>query len=176
MGEEKKSYTIHKSKEAQIDRSLSARLGLRRSLEKTTCRVDSLGELNGAEYICDTRAVDLLATRDTFKYIEKPIIWISATVSIRRDYSLLEKYVEYKVKAIVTYGLHSADMESKLKGLVTTFESIDTLEEAVQKAATMAQKGDAIVYSPSCKPHDDYQNYYDRSNVFKHIFEYLNKG
>lgn len=175
MRQEKKSYTIHKSKESQIDRELTARAGLRRNLEKTSHRVDSLGEISGVEFICDTKALDLLATRDTFKYLSKPIVWLSATAVHERDYSLLEKYLEKKVKAVVAYGENCADMQSKISSFVEHFATAMTLEEAVAEANKFASKGDVIVYSPSCVAKDDYVNFLDRGNAFKKIFEDLEK-
>lgn len=175
MGEEKKSYTIHKSKESQIDRELTARAGLRRNLEKTSHRVDSLGEIKGVEFICDTKALDLLATRDTFKFLSKPVVWLSATASHERDYSLLEKYLSKKVKAIVAYGENCADMQAKLSRFVSHFATAMNLEEAVAEANKFATKGDVLVYSPSCVAQDDFVNFIDRGNAFKRIFEELKK-
>ncbi len=175
MGEEKKSYTIHKSKESQIDRELNARAGLRRNLEKTSHRVDSLGEIEGVEFICDTKALDILATRDTFKFLSKPVVWLSATSPYERDYSLLEKYLVKKVKAIVAYGENCVDMEAKLSKFVPQFITAVTLDEAVEKANKFASKGDVVVYSPSCVAQDDYVNFLDRANAFKRIFEDLKK-
>ena len=122
MGEEKKSYTIHKSKESQIDKELAASAGLRRNLRKRVYRVVSLGDVNGVEFICDTKAVDLFATRDTFKFLVKPMVWLSATASHERDYSLLEKYLDKKGKAIVAYGENCADMQAKLSNFVEKFD------------------------------------------------------
>lgn len=175
MEEERKTYTIHKSKESQNDRSLSAGQKLRKNLENTPYRVDTVAVYHGVEYVCDTRASDLLATRDTFKYISKPMVWISATTHLERDYSLLEKYVGKKVRAIVTYGHESTDMRRKLEELVEEFKAETTLDTAVQTASVIAKSGDAVVFSPSCKPLDGYTNYFDRGNAFKIIIEQLAK-
>lgn len=173
MGKEKRTYTIHKSKANQDDRKLMARPGLRRNLDKTSCRVETIGELNGVVFINDSRAEDLLATRDTFKYIMKPMVWIAATSHLERDYALLEKFLEHKVKAIVTYGANFNDMQGKLMRFVDEFKRSEKLEEALALAAGIAVKDDAIVYSPSCKARDGYVNFYDRGNAFKRFLEEL---
>jgi len=147
---------------------------LRRNLKRTTYRVDSVKTLNGVEFICDTRATDLLSTRDTFKYLEKPIVWISGKPQHERDYSLLENYLTHKIKAIVIYGGPSDDMENKLAQFVESFDSKTTLKEAVTAAHSVAKKGDVIVYSPSCAVKDDYLNYVDRGKDFLRIIETLN--
>ena len=174
MKSKKKSYTIHKSKKSQSDKNLSAGDNLRRNLERTTYRVDSVKTLNGIEFICDTRSTDLLSTRDTFKYIEKPIVWISGKPLHERDYSLLENYLTHKIKAIVVYGGPSEDMQQKLGSFIESFDSKITLADTVKAAYEVAKEGDAVVYSPSCAVKDDYLNYVDRGKDFLRIIETLN--
>lgn len=173
MKSKKKTYTIHKSKKSQSDKTLSAGENLRRNLERTTYRVDSVATVRGVEFICDTRSADLLSTRDTFKYLEKPIIWISGRPKHERDYSLLENYLTHKIKAIVVYGGQSEDMENKLESFIQSFDSKTTLEEAVKAAVKVAKDGDVVVFSPSCAVKDDYLNYVDRGKDFIRIVEKL---
>lgn len=101
------------------------------------------------------------------------MVWLSATASHERDYSLLEKYLDKKVKAIVAYGENCADMQAKLSNFVEKFATAVSLEEAVAKATKYATKGDVVVYSPSCIAQDEYVNFLDRGNAFKRIFENL---
>ncbi len=41
-----------------------------------------------------------------------------------------------------------------------------TLEEAVQRAAALAQPGDAVLMSPACASFDMFKNYLHRAEVF----------
>lgn len=169
MKKQKRTYTIHKSKISQAEKDLTASESLRRNLEQTPYRVDTIATINDVEFICDTKAKDLLSTRDTFKYIEKPIVWISAKPKHERDYSLIEIYLEKKLRGIVIYGSHGVDGRSKLSQFVEKFEVEANLEDAVIKAQNMAKSGDAVVLSPSCMAHDGYVNYIDRGKAFKQI-------
>lgn len=169
MKKHKRSYTIHKSKISQAEKDLTASESLRRNLEHTPYRVDTIATINNVEFICDTKAKDLLSTRDTFKYIEKPIVWISAKPKHERDYSLIEIYLEKKLRGIVMYGSHGVDSRNKLNEFVENFEVETTLEDAVVKAQEIANGGDAVVLSPSCMAHDGYMNYVDRGKAFKQI-------
>jgi UDP-N-acetylmuramoylalanine--D-glutamate ligase len=162
----KKSYTIHTSKKSQVDKDLHASPSLLKLLKKTPHRLDFIEEIKGVEFMCDARSADLLSTRDTFKCIEKPIIWLSATTSHDRDYALIEKYVKYKVKAVVVYGGAGTDMNHKLSGMLEDFKSAETLPEATKTAYGMASEGDCVLFSPSCVAQDDYRNFVDRAAVF----------
>lgn len=175
MKKQRKSYTIHKSKISQAEKDLSASESLKRNLEQTVYRVDSVATINQIEFICDTRAKDLLSTRDTFKYIEKPIVWISAKPKHERDYSLIEIYLEKKLRGIVMYGMNGVDSRNKLSDFVEHFEVETLLVDAVKTAQRIAVAGDAVVLSPSCMAHDEYINYVDRGNAFKQIVIELEK-
>lgn len=176
MAEEGKSYTIHKSKKSQSDRFMEARASLRKTLEGTSHRLEKVAELNDVEFVSDTRSTDLLSTRDTFKCVLKPIVWLAGTTSHERDYSLLEKYVKYKVKSIILYGGNGEDMRKKLKPFVDGFYIENGLEAAVARAFKESSAGDAVIYSPSCAPVDDYVDFSDRGMAFKRIVQEFNNA
>lgn len=163
---EKKSYTIHKSKKSQTDKTLSASDNLRRNLERTTYRVDTVATVKDVEFVCDSRSADLLSTRDSFKYLEKPIIWISGKAKHERDYSLIEAYLINKIKGVVIYGLNGEDANTVLTTIVKAVKVKESLAEAVNAAYKMAAKGDVVLYSPSCAVKDEYLNYVDRGKDF----------
>jgi len=171
MTEENKSYSIHKSKKSQVDRIMEARESLRKNLESTAHRLERVLEHNGVEYISDTRSADLLSTRDTFKCTLKPIIWLAGSTAHDRDYSLLEKYIKYKIKSIVVYGPGADDMTQKLKKLVEGMFQENKLENAVKKASEIAQKGDVVIFSPSCVMKDEYSDFAQRGQAFKRILK-----
>ena len=170
---DKRSYTIHKSKVSQSEKDLTASDSLRRNLERTSYRVDTIDTINEVEFVCDTRATDLLSARDTFKYMVKPVVWISGKAKHERDYSLIEIYLVEKLRGIVAYGNTGVDSRNKLSEFVEYFEVKTTLTEAVHAAYKMANKGDAVVFSPSCVVDDGYLNYVDRGTEFKRIVKEL---
>lgn len=173
--EEGRSYTIHKSKKSQIDRDLTARESLRVTLAQTDYRLEPVGKIDGVTYVNDSRACDLLSTRDSFKCILKPIVWLAAEPPHERDYALIENYVKYKVKAVIVSGGKAEDMKRKLEHLVENFSSGLNLREAVRLAHTISDAGDAVVYSPGCTPHDDYRNFVDRGDQFALYVEELKR-
>jgi UDP-N-acetylmuramoylalanine--D-glutamate ligase len=167
-------YSIHRSKKSQIDKDLNARESLRKNLANTAHRLDSVGEKKGVEFISDTRSVDLLSTRDSFKCIIKPIVWLTAPATYDRDYSLIESYLDQKIKSVVVYGSTADDMRKKIEKWLEHFEVRPTLEGAVLAAYKLAKKGDVVLFSPSCTTPDEYANFADRGAVFKKIVQSIN--
>lgn len=172
---EGKSYTIHKSKKSPFDRDLTARESLKKALETTTYRMDTVATINKVEFVNDARSTDLLSTRDSMKCIMKPAIWLAATTPHERDYALIEMYVKYKIKAIVVYGSEGADMQSKLGHLVDDFISATNLREATVVCHNIADEDDLVIYSPSCLAEDEYRNFVERGAAFTSFINDLEK-
>lgn len=164
---ENKSYTIHRSKKSLVDRGLHASDRLRTLLEDTESRLEHVADIDGVGYVNDARAVDLLSTRDTFKCVTRPIIWIAAAPAHERDYALIEKYVKYKVKEIVVYGGTADFMKRHVGHLVEGFTEAKDLKQAVVRSHRNAVKGDLVVFSPACLPHDGYRHFVERGDRFK---------
>jgi UDP-N-acetylmuramoylalanine--D-glutamate ligase len=170
---EGKSFSIHKSKKSLVDKLLTARESLVKTLEETSHRLEIVRIINEVEYINDSKSTDLLSTRDSLKCIQKPVIWIASTPPHDRDYALIEKYVKYKIKGIVAFSSESEDIRRKLSDMVENFDSAPNLKDAITKAINLAKKGDAILFSPSCASFDMYDNYIERGNAFKRIINSL---
>ncbi|MFQ5780532.1 MAG: UDP-N-acetylmuramoyl-L-alanine--D-glutamate ligase, partial [Nitrospiria bacterium] len=47
-------------------------------------------------------------------------------------------------------------------------ERVDSMEEAVEKAARCAVQGDTVLLSPGCASFDMFKDYADRGDAFKH--------
>jgi len=167
MDQKKSTYTIHKSKKSLVDRGHTASEKLRKLLEETEYRIDPVGDKAGVQFVNDSRAIDLLSTRDTLKCLNKPLLWIAAAPAHDRDYALIKKHVKYKVKQIIVYGQSADFMKSKLGPLVDKFHVVPDLPSAVKLSAEVAIKGDTVVFSPACAPDDEYRNYVDRGRAFK---------
>ena len=170
---EGKSYTIHQGKQSQTTSSQSSRDKLRKSLDDISYRMETVDEVDGVEFINDTKAVDLLSTRDSFKCLIKPAVWLTTTTPFERDFALIDKLISKKIKAIVVYGSETNDMRNKLEKLVDAFISVTGLGEAVKKCFELAEAEECVIYSPSCVVEDGYLNFVDRSKAFEKFISTL---
>ncbi len=168
-----RSFTIHKSKKSLVDKMLTARQSLIASISTLDHRLEQVTEINGVSFINDSRATGILDTRDSMKCINKPIIWIACSTSHDRDYSLIEKYVKYKIKSIVVFGNDGDDNVQQFSDMVENFVRLPNMFEAVVQAQKFAGSGDVILFSPSCASSGMFTNYAERGNVFKKIVSQL---
>jgi len=85
------------------------------------------------------------------------------------DYAPLAEVFAKVGRAVVLIG-EAADRISEAFGKVVPPAQIvraASLEEAVRKAAGLAQSGDAVVLSPACSSFDMFRDYAHRAEVFR---------
>ena len=70
-------------------------------------------------------------------------------------------------KGIVCLGVDNSKIHAAFGGMVSNMVDALSAEEAVQKAAAMAQAGDVVLLSPCCASFDLFKNYEDRGEKFK---------
>src|SRR6056297_2896179 len=149
-----RTFTIHKSKKSLVDKMMTARKSLVKNLDTMDHRMETVGEVDSVTYINDSKATGILDTRDSLKCINQPIIWIACSTPHDRDYSLIDKYVKYKIKSIVVFGTGGDDIKNMFEEKVDNFIRVNNMYEAVSQAGKLATSGDAVLFSPSCASFD----------------------
>ncbi|MFW0083440.1 MAG: UDP-N-acetylmuramoyl-L-alanine--D-glutamate ligase, partial [Coxiella-like endosymbiont] len=76
------------------------------------------------------------------------------------------------VKEVMLIGEDASILERALKGY-TIIKHADSMNEAVNQAATVARAGDVVLLSPACASYDMFRNYEHRGDVFINIVEAL---
>ncbi len=168
-----RTFTIHKSKKSLVDKLMTARKSLVKNLDTMDHRMETAGEVDEVTYINDSKATGILDTRDSLKCINQPIIWIACSTPHDRDYSLIDKYVKYKIKSIVVFGSGGDDIKNSFEDKVDDFVRAANLYEAVAQAKRWASSGDVVLFSPSCASFDLFANYVERGNAFKKVVSQL---
>ncbi|GAA4023367.1 UDP-N-acetylmuramoyl-L-alanine--D-glutamate ligase [Actimicrobium antarcticum] len=82
-----------------------------------------------------------------------------------QDFSPLAAPVARHARAVVLIGKDAAALRLALGNRVELIDC-STLEEAVERAAALAQAGDAVLLSPACASLDMFRNYAHRADVF----------
>ena len=168
-----KSYTIHKGKKSQLKTSMTALERMRQNLEETAFRLDSVRVINEIRFLNDSRAVDLLSTRDSFKCLKTSAVWLTTTTPHERDFALIENYIRRKIESIVVYGAEAVDMRKQLGSLVKKFLTVDDLNEGVKRSYEIAEANESVIFSPSCVVEDEYLNFVDRGRAFEKFVKEL---
>lgn len=128
-------------------------------------RLENFLNINGIQFINDSKATNVDATLHAINKIDFPIIWIAGGYDKGNDYNQLLNLVKKKVKYLICLGKH--------KKIIDTFKTIipifiaENMKEAVYKVYLLSNKGDKILLSPSCSSYDMFRDYKDRGRQFK---------
>ncbi len=140
--------------------------------ESVEHRLEFVDEIDGIEYINDSKATDVDSTAYSLDFMKVPVVWIAGASETETDYALFTDLVKEKVKAIVCLGKGKALMD--IYDEVESFEETETISEAVMIATSLANAGDIILFSPACSGNDKFRNYKERGLQFRKVVEELN--
>jgi UDP-N-acetylmuramoylalanine--D-glutamate ligase len=130
-------------------------------------RLEKVKEVDGVEYINDSKATNVDATFYALDAMNKPVVWIVGGVDKGNDYTMLNDLVAQKVKGIVCMGTDNEKLLKAFEGKVSKLKEVRGAEEAVVVARSFANKGDVVLLSPACASFDLFKNYEDRGIQYK---------
>ena len=152
--------TLLKIRKATIRECLESFQGVEHRLEKVL-------KINNVMYINDSKATNVNATFYALDSMETPTVWIVGGVDKGNDYSDLLPLVNEKVKAIVCLGVHSEKIIKAFGNVVDIMVETQSMQDAVNVAYKLSQRGDSVLLSPACASFDLFKNYEDRGRQFK---------
>jgi UDP-N-acetylmuramoylalanine--D-glutamate ligase len=130
-------------------------------------RLEPVLSIKDVLYINDSKATNVDSAWYALECQKKPVVWIVGGTDKGNDYSVLNDLVKEKVKGIVCLGVDNAKIHAAFGGMVSRMEDAGSADEAVRKAAAMADAGDVVLLSPCCASFDLFKNYEDRGEQFK---------
>ena len=138
-------------------------------------RLEPVLSIRDVLYINDSKATNIDAAWYALECQTRPVVWIVGGKDKGNDYSILDKVVRQRVKAIVCLGVDNAKIHAAFEKIVGSDKIVDTLSatQAVQAAARFADEGDVVLLSPCCASFDLFQNYEDRGRQFKEAVRHL---
>lgn len=136
-------------------------------------RLENVGRIRGVDYINDSKATNVNSTWYALESMDKPVLWIAGGVDKGNDYSALYDLVASKVKVLICMGKDNRALHEAFAGRVPVIVNVSGMQECVQRAYQLAQKGDAVLLSPACASFDFFENYEDRGRQFKYFVNQL---
>jgi UDP-N-acetylmuramoylalanine--D-glutamate ligase len=134
-------------------------------------RVEHVTTIGGVDYYDDSKGTNVGATVAALNGLgasqdagTAQLVLIAGGDGKGQDFSPLADPVAKYARAVVLIGKDAG----AIRDAIQSANVIDcaTLEEATQKAAELAQAGDAILLSPACASLDMFRNYAHRAQVF----------
>ena len=143
-------------------------------------RLELVAEVGGVRFINNSKAMNVDAVQQSIEALapgadRSPNIWLIAGGKDKGlDYHDLGPLLARRVKGAFLLG----ESREKLRAswsLFTPCTVVDSLLEAVSKAAESAAAGDVVLLSPACSSFDMFRSYQDRGEIFRSAVEQLVK-
>jgi len=158
---------------------LSAMLDALREFTGLPHRCQWLRELNGVNWYNDSKATNVGAACAAIKglgvELSGELILIAGGDGKGADFSPLYGPVANYCRAVILLGRDADKLSVALssKRDSVPLHRVDSLEQAVNLAARLAEPGDAVLLSPACASLDMFNNFEHRGDVFAQAVEAL---
>jgi UDP-N-acetylmuramoylalanine--D-glutamate ligase len=146
--------------------------GAVRTFKAVEHRLEYVATVQGVEYYDDSKATNVDATIKALESFPANIHLILGGKDKGSDYRVLNDLLRERVKRVYTIGAAAEKIESHIKGAVEIVHA-ETLDNAVRRAAAVAQPGDIVLLAPACASFDQFQSYNHRGRVFKEVVKSL---
>ena len=135
--------------------------------ENVEHRLEFVANVHGIEYINDSKATNVNSTWYALERMKRETIWIVGGVDKTIDYSSLQELSKEKVRAIVYIGTNKSKIFENFLDKVDMIVDAGSMEEAVQMAYYIADKGETVLLSPASASFNMFENLEERGNTFK---------
>jgi UDP-N-acetylmuramoylalanine--D-glutamate ligase len=136
-------------------------------------RVQWVRQVQGVDYIEDSKGTNVGATVAALSGLKRRVVFIAGGDGKGQDFTPLRRPVRDYARAVILIGRDAPRLQAALADIDVPIETVSTLERAVQRAASLAQAGDAVVLSPACASFDMFRNYEHRAEIFVQAVHHL---
>ena len=143
-----------------------------RDYEPRPHRCEFVRELDGVEYVNDSKATNLDALEKALASQTKPVVLIAGGKDKGFTFDLLRSLVKGKVKSAVLIGEMAESIRCSWDGAVKS-EIAVSLPDAVERARSLASAGDVVLFSPGTSSFDMFKSYVDRGDQFRKLVQTL---
>ncbi|MFN7170627.1 MAG: UDP-N-acetylmuramoyl-L-alanine--D-glutamate ligase [Candidatus Omnitrophota bacterium] len=138
-------------------------------------RCEFVAEIDGVKFINDSKATNIHSTHYSLSSFGEKVILIAGGRDKGQDFTPILEWLKERVKYLLLIG-EGAEKIGKAVGDSIPKERCKHLEEAVEYAYAIAQRGDVVLLSPMCASFDMFENYEQRGEVFKKAVMNLKKA
>lgn len=128
-------------------------------------RMELIREISGVLYVNDSKATNPTSTAPALAAYPA-VHWILGGLAKTDDLDACAPYYSH-VRAAYTYGRDGPMLAEILRPHVAVVESV-TLDRAVANAHDVAKPGETVILSPACASQDQFKDFEERGDAFKH--------
>ncbi|MGH7467295.1 MAG: UDP-N-acetylmuramoyl-L-alanine--D-glutamate ligase [Longimicrobiales bacterium] len=130
-------------------------------------RLEVVRELDGVLWINDSKATNIASTRVALQSMTRPTVLLLGGRHKGEPYTNLLTELRNHVRAVIAYGEAAPLVVQDLAAHVAVELVAGGFDDAVERAASVASPGDAVLLSPACASFDQFDNYEQRGERFK---------
>lgn len=139
-----------------------------REFEGVEHRLEFVSEIDGVRYFNDSKGTNPDASIKAIESLPKGIVLIAGGMDKGSDFNEFIESFDGKVKALVLLGETSEKLKETARAHgFTESHIVESIEEAVTTAASLADKGNSVLLSPACASWDMFKSYEQRGDKFK---------
>jgi UDP-N-acetylmuramoylalanine--D-glutamate ligase len=135
-------------------------------------RCEFVRQINGVDYINDSKATNLDAVEKALQAQTKPVVLIAGGKDKGFNYQPLRALVKEKVRATILIGEMAKQIARDWDGIVKT-DMAASLADAVERAHAIAKSGEVVLFSPGTSSFDMFKSYADRGDQFRALVQAL---
>ena len=150
---------------AELTTNLDAALDALRTFAGLPHRCQRVAERGGVTFIDDSKGTNVGATLAALRGFAGPLVLIAGGLSKGQDLSPLAAGARGKLRAAVLIGAATVELERVLAPVCETVRAT-SMDDAVARAAKLAQSGDTVLLSPACASQDMFRDYRERGEQF----------
>lgn len=152
-----------------VDLPLEAMLKTLKTFPGLPHRSEWIANKNNVSWYNDSKGTNIGATEASIRglgeNIAGKIILIAGGQGKGADFTLLKDVVSKYVRTVILLGEDAHKIADALKN-VSELVFADSMENAVNLAATKSNSGDIVLLSPACASYDMFKNFEHRGEVF----------
>ena len=137
-----------------------------RSFKGLPHRLQLLAERGAVAWYDDSKGTNVGATVAALTGLGRPALLIAGGEGKGQDFAPLAPAVAAHARRVLLIGRDALLIERSLAASGVPLERCATLEQAVARAAQLAQPGDAVLLSPACASFDMFRDYRHRGEAF----------
>ena len=135
-------------------------------------RCEFVREVGGVAFINDSKATNLDAVEKALLAQTKPVVLLAGGKDKGFNFEPLRDLVAQKVRSVVLIGEMAERICTDWSGAVPC-EIAESLAEAVDRARSLAQPGEVVLFSPGTSSFDMFKSYVDRGDQFRALVQAL---
>jgi UDP-N-acetylmuramoylalanine--D-glutamate ligase len=128
--------------------------------------MELVGDFNDIEFYDDSKGTNVGAVVAALDGFPRKVVLIAGGKDKGGSYAPLAEVMKKYGRAAVLIGEAAPKIQAVLSKVVPV-ELASDMDEAVELAASLAERGDAVVLSPACSSFDMYRDYAHRAEVYR---------